>query len=286
MSPWFSSPSAGPAMVSARSAISASGTTSLWFGCQGATAQTRSPPRFLRRAASSFVRPGSDRGARRFLDRLLTATSAAGRSTASIQPGVRRPRLQSQEFGQLDGIDLTNHNFPEIFFARPEDAIAGRGQCDPGIPVELPFELARAPTRIIGDDQRGFGALADDLLDRRSLERDEHARDDLVVTQALKRVEHDERARHRPPQVQRFVPLKTFLEDSPGQIRDQRVDRLVQDQSHGSVLVVIEYQDHGPSKNRSVEVRGSDEKMTLEGLHVFCPPASMTEATFGYGLSS
>src|SRR5208337_1407749 len=72
-----------------------------------------------------------------------------------------------------------------------------------------------------------------------------------------------------PPQMQRLVPLKTFLENLPGQIRDQRVDRLVQDQSHGSVLVVIEHQDHGPSKNRSVELRGGDEKMTIEGLHVF-----------------
>src|SRR5208337_5156768 len=200
-------------MVLARSAISANGITSLWSGCQGAIAQTRLPPRALRRAASSFVRRGNDRDARRSPDRLSTSTSAAARSIVSIQPGVRRPRLQSQEFGQLDGIDLTNHNFPEIFFARPEDAIAGRGQCDPGIPVELPFELPRAPTRIIGDDQRGFGSLADDLLDRRSLERDEHARDDLVVTQALERVEHDERAGYRPPQVQRLVPLKTFLED-------------------------------------------------------------------------
>ena len=89
-----------------------------------------------------------------------------------------------------------------------------------------------------------------------------------------------------PPRCSGLSHSKPSSKISPGQIGDQRVDRLVQDQSHGSVLVVIEHQDHGPSKNRSVEVRGGDEKMTLEGLHVFCPPASMTEATFGYGLSS
>src|SRR5271157_3787922 len=84
--------------------------------------------------------------------------------------------------------------------------------------------------------------------------------------------------------MQRLLPLKTFLENLPGQIRDQRVDRLVQDQSHGSVLVVIEHQDHGPSKNRSVELRGGDEKMALEGLHVFARRLRELKRPFEYVL--
>src|SRR5271166_283765 len=128
MSPWFFLLSAGRAMVLARSAISANGITSLWFDCQGAIAQTRLPLRFLPRLVSSFVRRETDRGERGSLDRLPTTIPAAERSMVLIQPGVRRPRLQFQKFGQLDGIDLADHNFPEIIFACPEDVIAGRGQ--------------------------------------------------------------------------------------------------------------------------------------------------------------
>ena len=103
---------------------------------------------------------------------------------ASIQPGISRPRLQSQEFGQLDGIDLSHHSFPKVFLTRPKNAIASSGQRDPGIPAKLPFELPGSPTRIIGDDDGGFGSLADDLLDERSLERDENPRDDLMISKA------------------------------------------------------------------------------------------------------